>query len=129
MHVDRRLLGWGLFLILVGSIPLATHAGLLDRQTIGQWPLLWPALLIAWGGCLLLRSTPVEWLGGALAAITFGVMGGGALAAGFGGVSIASGCSSASPANAFASRTGDFGTAARADLEFRIPGTRSRRAT
>jgi hypothetical protein len=118
MHVDRRLLGWGLFFILVGGIPLATRAGLLDQQTVGQWPLLWPVLLIAWGGGLLLRNTPIEWIGGALAAITFGVMGGGALAAGFGGIPIASGCGSTSPGTAFPSRSGDFGPTARADFEF-----------
>jgi hypothetical protein len=118
MHVDRRLLGWGLFFILVGGIPLATRAGLLDPHVVGQWPLLWPLLLIGWGAGLLLRGTPVEWLGGALAAITLGVMGGGLLAAGFGGVSIASGCGSTTPAVAFAGKSGDFDPAARADFEF-----------
>lgn len=119
MHVDRRLLGWGLFFILVGGIPLATRAGLLDQQTVAQWPLLWPVLLIAWGGGLLLRNTSIEWLGGALAAITFGVMGGGALAAGFGGIPIASGCGAgATPATAFATQTGQFGATAHAELEF-----------
>lgn len=118
MHVDRRLLGWGLFFILVGGIPLATHAGLLDQNVVGQWPLLWPVLLIAWGAGLLLRSTPIEWIGGALAAITFGVMGGGALAAGFGGIPIASGCGSAAPGVPFASRSGDFGSTANAQFEF-----------
>lgn len=118
MHVDRRLLGWGLFFILAGGIPLATRAGLLDSDVVGQWPLLWPLLLIGWGAGLLLRSTPFEWLGGAVAAITLGVMGGGALAAGFHGVSIASGCGSTGPATAFESRSGDFGPAGRADFEF-----------
>jgi hypothetical protein len=118
MHVDRRLLGWGLFFILVGGIPLATHAGLLDQQVVSQWPLLWPVLLIAWGVGLLVRRTPIEWLGGALAAITFGVMGGGALAAGFGGIPIASGCGSGTATTAFATQTGAFTGPARADIEF-----------
>ncbi|HYK96495.1 MAG TPA: hypothetical protein VE011_11635 [Candidatus Dormibacteraeota bacterium] len=118
MHVDRRLLGWGLFFILVGGIQLATHAGLLDPNVVGQWPLLWPVLLIAWGAGLLLRSTPIEWIGGALAAITFGVMGGGALAAGFGGIPIASGCGNTTTGVPFASRSGDFGSTASAQFEF-----------
>ena len=118
MHVDRRLLGWGLFFILVGGIPLATRAGLLDQQVVGQWPLLWPVLLIAWGTGLLLRGTPIQWVGGALAAITFGVMGGGALAAGFGGIPIASGCGNTGTGTAFASHTGAFGSTASADFEF-----------
>ena len=84
MHVDRRLLGWGTFFVLLGAIPLATKAGLLDRDLIGQWPLLWPVLLIGWGLGLLLRGTPLALVGGAVSAITFGIMGGGALATGFG---------------------------------------------
>lgn len=118
MHVDRRLLGWGLFFIIVGGIPLATRAGVLDQQVVGQWPLLWPVLLIAWGAGLLLRNTPIEWVGGALAAITLGVMGGGALAAGFGGIPIASGCGSTGASTPFASQTGTFGSSASADFEF-----------
>src|SRR4029079_17884090 len=56
MHLDRRLLGWGIFFVLLGAIPLAVRAGLLDRALVGQWPLLWPVLLIGWGLGLLLRG-------------------------------------------------------------------------
>lgn len=118
MHVDRRLLGWGLFFILLGGIPLAVKAGLLDEQTIGQWPQLWPVLLIGWGLGLLLRNTPLSVIGGAVSAITFGVMAGGALATGFGGIPIASGCTSNSPATAFATQSGQLGSTARAEIEF-----------
>jgi hypothetical protein len=118
MHIDRRLLGWGLFFILVGGIPLAVRANVLERELVGQWPLLWPLLLIAWGVGLLLRRTPVEWIGGAAAAITFGIMGGGLLATGAGGLPIATGCASNAPAVAFANRTGDLDTTAQVNLEF-----------
>ncbi len=118
MRIDRRLLGWGLFFILVGGIPLAVRANLLDEQLVGQWPLLWPLLLIAWGIGLLLRRTPVEWIGGAVAAITFGIMAGGLLATGAGGLPIATGCSSNSPAVAFASRRGDLAATAQVNVEF-----------
>lgn len=118
MHVDRRLLGWGVFFILLGGIPLAVKVGLLDEQLIGQWPLLWPVLLIGWGLGLLLRNTPLALVGGAVSAITFGIMGGGALATGFGGVPIASGCASNMPATQFASQGGQLGTTARAEIEF-----------
>ncbi|HJP90135.1 MAG TPA: hypothetical protein VJ850_13960 [Candidatus Limnocylindrales bacterium] len=118
MHADRRLLGWGLFFILLGGIPLAVKAGLLDDQIVGQWPLLWPVLLIGWGLGLLLRNTPLALIGGAVSAITFGIMGGGALATGFHGVSIASGCTDNSPATAFTTRSGQLGATARADIEF-----------
>jgi hypothetical protein len=118
MHIDRRLLGWGLFFILVGGIPLVVRANVLDRELVGQWPLLWPLLLIAWGVGLLLRRTPVEWIGGAAAATTFGIMGGGLLATGVGGLPIATGCASNGSAVAFASRTGDLAAAAQVNLEF-----------
>lgn len=118
MHVDRRLLGWGVFFILVGGIPLAVRADLLDEQLVGQWPSLWPLLLIGWGIGLLLHRTPVDWIGGAIAAVTFGIMGGGLLATGASGVPIATGCSSNSPAVAFADRTGNLDAAAQVNLEF-----------
>lgn len=118
MHVDRRLLGWGIFFVLLGAVPLLVRAGVLDKAVVSQWPLLWPVLLIGWGLSLLLRGTPVALIGGAISAITFGVMGGGAIATGFGGVSFASGCTSTTPATPFTTRSGDFGATARTDLVF-----------
>src|SRR6185295_18516367 len=108
MHIDRRLLGWGLFFILVGGIPLAVRTNLISASLVSQWANLWPLLLIGWGIGLLLRSTPIEWLGGALAAITFGVMGGGLLATGASGLPFATGCSGGGATTAFAARTGDL---------------------
>jgi hypothetical protein len=118
VHVDRRLLGWGIFFILLGGIPLAVKAGLLDEQVLGQWPLLWPVLLIGWGLGLILRNTPLAVIGGAVSAITFGIMAGGALATGFGGIPVAGGCTNTSPSTAFATQTGQVGTTARAEIEF-----------
>ena len=118
MQVDRRLLGWGLFFILVGGIPLAVRANVLDVELVGQWPLLWPLLLIGWGVGLVLRHAPGGWVGGALAAVTFGIMGGGLLATGASGVPIATGCSSDSPATAFADRTGELDSTGQVNLEF-----------
>jgi hypothetical protein len=118
VHLDRRLLGWGIFFVLLGAIPLAVRAGLLDKAVVSQWPLLWPVLLIGWGLGLLLRGTPLALIGGAVSAITFGVMGGGAIATGFGGVSFASGCTSSSPAAPFETRTGNFDPTASVDIVF-----------
>jgi hypothetical protein len=92
VNIDRRLLGWGAFFILVGTIPLAVRAGVLDATLVGRWASLWPLLLIGWGVGLVLRRTPLEWLGGAVTAITFGVMGGGLLATGFSGAPLFGGC-------------------------------------
>lgn len=116
MHVDRRLLGWGLFFVLLGAIPIAVRAGLLDKAVVSQWPLLWPVLLIGWGLGLLLRGTPLAVIGGAVGAITFGIMGGGAIATGFGSIPFASGCASTVPSTPFVTKAGDLGTQARADF-------------
>jgi hypothetical protein len=118
MHLDRRLLGWGLFFILVGGIPLAVRANLLDRDTVAQWPLLWPILIIGWGIGLLLRRTSIDWVGGAITAITFGVMGGGLLATGAGAIPFASGCGTNDPVVAFAGRTGQLDPTAQVNVEF-----------
>jgi hypothetical protein len=118
MHIDRRLLGWGAFFILVGGIPLAVRAQMLDEGLVSRWPSLWPVLLIAWGLGLLLRRTPIDWLGGAAAAIVFGIMGGGALATGFGGVPVMSGCGGDASGTAFASQRGTFAGAGQLNVEF-----------
>lgn len=117
MHIDRRLLGWGLFFIIVGAIPLATRAGYLDPELVGRWPLLWPLLLIGWGIGLLLRRTPIEWLGGAITTIVFGIMGGGLLASGFAGAPIATGCGGQAAGTAFATQSGDLAGTGRLNVE------------
>jgi hypothetical protein len=105
MHIDRRLLGWGAFFILLGAIPLAVQQGWLQGELIARWWSLWPLLLIGWGLGLVLRETPVEWLGGAVTAVTFGVMGGSLIATGFGGVPFSVGCTG-SDTSAFVAPTG-----------------------
>ena len=117
MRIDRRLLGWGLFFILVGAIPLATRAGLLDPEVVGGWPSLWPLLLIAWGIGLVLRRTRIDWIGGAIAAAVFGLMGGGLLAAGFSGAPISTGCGGRAPGTAFATQSGTFPGTGRLNVE------------
>ena len=96
MRLDRRLLGWGTFFILLGAIPLAVQQGYLDKDLVGRWFSLWPLLLIGWGLGLVLRETPIDWLGGAVTTLTFGVMGGSFIAAGFhGGVPFSGACNGA----------------------------------
>jgi hypothetical protein len=82
MHLDRRFLGWGVFLVLVGAIPLAVRAGLLTTTQVESWWRFWPLIIVGIGIGLLLSRTPFEFLGGLLVAATFGVMIGGLLAVG-----------------------------------------------
>lgn len=121
MHLDRRLVGWGLFFILLGAVPLLVRAGVVDGAIAGRWLLLWPLLLVGWGLGLVLRRTAIDWVGGAVTAITLGLMGGGLIATGFsgvpGGVGFA-GCGSTEAGAAFPTQTGSFGPAGRLDIEF-----------
>jgi hypothetical protein len=84
VHIDRRLLGWGAFLIIVGAIPLLVRGGYLDAGLVDEWPSLWPILLIGWGLGLVLRRTPGELLGSAISVVVLGVMVGGLISTGFG---------------------------------------------
>jgi hypothetical protein len=82
MHVDRRLLNWGLFFILLGAIPIAVQQGLIPESAVARAWTLWPLLLVAAGIGLLLRRTRLEFVGGLISAATLGVIGGGLLASG-----------------------------------------------
>jgi hypothetical protein len=116
MHVDRRLLNWGLFFILLGAIPIAVRQGWIASDIVSKWWTLWPLLLVAAGIGLLLSRTSFEFVGGLLTAATLGVMAGGILAVGFAGVSIA-GCGDQGGGTAFAARDGQLGQDASVRLE------------
>ncbi len=117
MRLDRRLLGWGVFFILLGAVPLAVRANAVDTDLVSRWPTLWPVLIIGWGIGLVLRGTPVHWLGGAVTAITLGLMGGGAIATGFGGLPTMGGCGN-SGGTSFETRQGTFASSGRLEIEF-----------
>jgi hypothetical protein len=115
MHLDRRLVGWGLTLILIGAVPLTVRAGYLDTTLVAGWPALWPLLVIGVGIGLLLHRTPGAWLGTAVVSVTIGLMGGGLLASGFGGFPGACGQGGSTP---FATKTGAFGASGTFNIEF-----------
>ena len=82
MHVNRGLLNWGVFFVLLGAIPLAVRQGLLSEEAVARAWTLWPLLLIAAGIGILLRRSPIEFAGGLITAATLGLIGGGLLASG-----------------------------------------------
>ncbi len=100
MHVDRRFLNWGVFLLVVGAIPLAVRSGVLPTGV--RWFELWPLVLIGWGLGLLLGRTPLAALGGVIVAASIGAVVGGVLA-GTGGI----GCGGGT-ATPFAPQSGSF---------------------
>jgi cell wall-active antibiotic response 4TMS protein YvqF len=118
MHLDRRLIGWGLIFILVGAVPLAVNGGALDRDLVSRWPELWPLLIIALGLSLVLARTPGHWVGSISAAIVVGLMGGGLVATGLTGIPPMTGCGGTSTADPFQTQTGTLGATARMNVEF-----------
>lgn len=116
--MDRRLLGWGLFLIIVGAIPLLVRGGYLDRALIQDWPSLWPLLLIGWGIGLVLRRTPGELVGSAISVAVLGIMVGGLIATGFSGFPAFGACGDGTGATSFSSRSGTISDGGRMNIEF-----------
>ena len=116
MHVRRGVLGWGVFLILAGSVPLAVRAGFLTNEQIGRLWTLWPLILIGIGVGLILSRTRFEFIGGLIVAATFGLMAGGLLSGGIG--TFSSGiCVQADPTTAFPTREGALPTSGSVDLQ------------
>ena len=91
MRIDRSLLNWGVFLIALGGVPLAVQQGFTDSGIAGDLWRLWPLILVGFGLGLLLRWTPLAWLGGAIVAGTFGLIFGALIAGGITGISGACG--------------------------------------
>ena len=88
MSVDRRLLNWGIFLVLLGAIPLAVAQGWIPRDLVARAWELWPLILVGAGVGLILGATPIRALGGIVVSATLGVMLGALIAVGFGGLSV-----------------------------------------
>jgi len=99
MSVDRRLLNWGIFLVLLGGVPLAVAQGWISRDLVEHAGKLWPLILVGAGAGLILSATPFRALGGIVVSATFGLMLGSFIAVGFGGLDLGSvGCGAADPA-------------------------------
>src|SRR3954452_7670787 len=91
MQIRRGFLGWGIFLILVGAIPLAVRGGYISADDLGRLFNLWPLILIGIGVGLVLSRTRFDFIGGLIVAATIGIMVGGLLSVGVSGVSAGSG--------------------------------------
>ncbi len=119
MHVNRGLMGWGVFFIVLGAVPLAVRAGYLDQAQVARAWELWPLILVGIGLGLILRRTKAAAVGGLVVAVTFGLMGGALLAGGMplaGGFS-ACGFGTSGSGSPFPDQAGTFGLDARVDLE------------
>jgi hypothetical protein len=107
MHIRRGYLGWGVFLILTGAVPLLVRSGYLSEDQVGRLWTLWPLILIGIGVGLVLSRTRFDFLGGLIVAATFGLMAGGLLSLGASAVS-GSACGSSEGTKAFPTKEGTF---------------------
>lgn len=118
MRINRGFLAWGVFLLLVGAVPLALRAGYLTDDQIRNVGSLWPLILIGIGVGILLARTRLAFLGGLLVAATFGLIVGGLLSGGIEGFGV-SACGPGGQTTAFATRQGPFvETSAAVELDF-----------
>ena len=111
--IDRRLLGFGLFFLLLGGIPLGVRAGALSPDLVSRWTALWPLLLIGWGLAIVLDRAGTGWLGRTIVVVSLGTMGGGLIATGFSGAGICGG----GTGQAFGPATGTFGDGAGVEVD------------
>ncbi len=118
MRIDQRFLGWGVFFIVLGSVPLAVRGGLVTADTAGTLWRLWPLLLVGSGIGLLLRERRAAVVGGLVVSITFGLIGGGFLAGGWGDLG-AIACGDAPASGPQAERSGALDPVARVTLDHR----------
>jgi hypothetical protein len=117
MHVRRGFLGWGVFLILTGAVPLAIRAGYLTTDQVGRLWTLWPLILIGVGVGLILRRTRFDFLGGLIVAATLGLMAGGLLSGRLGTLSNGA-CGQEAGSVAFPPREGTLSAGGAVDLLF-----------
>ena len=120
MHVNRGLLGWGVFFITLGCVPLAVRAGYLDPAVVARAWELWPLILVGIGLSLILRNTRAAALGTLVGAITVGLIVGSLLAGGLpsgGGISACGFGTGTAGGSAFPDQAGSLGPVAQVDLE------------
>ena len=62
MRVNRGLLGWGVFFIVLGAVPLAVQAGVVSEARVREAWQLWPLILVGIGlGLVLERTRFASW--------------------------------------------------------------------
>ncbi len=86
MHVNRGLLGWGVFFVVAGAVPLLVQSGAIDPAVVRNVWQLWPLILIGIGLGLILQRTRAAIVGGLVVSVTFGLLVGGWFAVGWSGI-------------------------------------------
>jgi hypothetical protein len=82
MTLNQSRLNWGVFLIVLGVVPLAYRQGVVSMDTVQQLWRFWPLILIGIGLGFLLSKTPAAFIGGLTVAACLGLVFGGLLTVG-----------------------------------------------
>jgi hypothetical protein len=114
MRIDRRLVGFGLFLVTVGVVMVAVRQGLISDETARRVWNLWPLILIGIGLSTILAGRPGAAVGGLVVAVTLGAIVGGVAATG--SIGICTGDRQAGTSNA-PGPGGDLGASAHVTIE------------
>ncbi len=114
MRVDRGRLNWGIFLIVLGAVPLAYHQGAISASPLSEAWRLWPLIIVGLGLAFVLSRTPAFFVGGVVVAVCLGLVFGSALAV---GPNV--GCGSDGGNSRSVSQSGSFqgGTSVQLDLQ------------
>ena len=116
MRIDRRLVGFGLFLVTVGVVMVAVRQGVISDDAARRAWNLWPLVLIGTGLSMILAGRPGAALGGLVVAVTFGAIVGGIAATGaFPAFGFCSG--DRGEGTAFAETSGELAGSARVSIE------------
>ena len=118
MHLRRGYLGWGVFLIVTGAVPLLVRSGYLQGEQLDRVWELWPLILVGIGVGLLLRRTRFDFVGGLIVAATLGLMVGGLLSSGASAIA-GGGCGSDAATSPFPTREGSL-TAANGSVDVQL---------
>jgi hypothetical protein len=119
MAVNRRLLYWGVFFVVLGAVLLVAQNAAVDGEDVAAALRLWPVLVIALGVGVLLRRTRFNVAGGMLAAAVPGlVLGGMLVAAPVAVAEVGPACDDVQPTS-LASREGSFNGPASVNLRLR----------
>ena len=118
LHVNRGLLGWGVFFVVAGAVPLAIQSGLVNADVVRNFWELWPLVLIGIGLGLILQRTKAAFVGGLVIAVTFGLLVGGWFAVGFSpGFGTCGVGSSGTHGDPFPTQSGSFAAPASVSLD------------
>ncbi len=118
MRLRRGYLGWGVFLIVTGAVPLLVRSGYLEGEQLDRAWELWPLILVGIGVGLLLRRTRFDFVGGLIVAATLGLMVGGLLSNGVSAFA-GGGCGSDGATSTFPTRDGSL-TATSGSVEVQL---------